>query len=257
MITTTQQRTTCMKAIASLDGSPVAPAGGARSLLDLLRLLQFGDSALPIGGFSFSSGLETATEIGVVHDATTLEAFLGTALRTSASGDGVGLVCAVRALASGGLDALTAVDDEIHARKLNEETRQMSVRMGRKLAELSAAVLGDATNAAWLERIREGETPGTHPASLAATAAAIGAGPGEAFAVQHYGLATAILGAALRLMRISFVDTQTILWRSMAATPEAFAAIEFATLDDMAGYAPTTDILAALHVKGHVRMFMN
>ncbi len=242
-----------MTAIASPDGGPAGPP----PLLDLVRLLQFGDSALPIGGFSFSSGLETATEIGVVRDAGALEAFLAAALRVSTAGDGVGLVCAARALAEGGLDALAAVDAEIHARKLNEETRLMTVRMGRKLAELSSAVLGDATNAAWLARIRAGETPGTHPASLAATTAALGVGPGEAFALLHYGLATAILGAALRLMRISFVETQAILWRGMAAAPAAFAAIEDATLDDMAGFAPATDILAALHVKGHIRMFMN
>lgn len=251
------RRTTQMKAIPSLDGSPVELSDASRPMLDLLRLLQFGDSALPIGGFSFSSGLETAAEIGVVHDLGTLEAFLGAALRISTAGDGVGLVCAMRALRAGGLDALGAVDEEIHARRLNEETRLMTVRMGRKLAELSTAVLGDATNAAWFDRIRTGATPGTHPASLAATAAAIGVGPGEAFAVQHYGLATAILGAALRLIRVSFVETQSLLWRSMATAPAAFAAIEAATLDDMTGFAPATDIFAALHVKGHIRMFMN
>lgn len=242
--------------IASLDGGASAAALSPRPT-PLLRLLQFGDSALPIGGFSFSSGLETATEIGLVHDVATLEAFLASALRTSAALDGVGLVCAMRAVAAGGLDALAEVDAEIHARKLNEETRQMTVRMGRKLAELAAAVLGDVDNADWLARIRAGATPGTHPASLAPTAAAIGARPAEAFALLHYGLATAILGAALRLMRISFVDTQSILWRAMEDLPAAFAAIEDATLDDMASFAPTVDILAALHVKGHVRMFMN
>ena len=29
------------------------------------------------------------------------------------------------------------------------------------------------------------------------------------------------------------------------------------TLDDMSGFAPMNDILAAMHVKGYVRMFMN
>lgn len=83
-----------------------------------------------------------------MHDAATLEAFLASALRTSAALDGVGLVCAMRAVAAGGLDALAEVDAEIHARKL--------------------------------ARIRAGTTPGTHPASLAPTAAAIGARPAEA-----------------------------------------------------------------------------
>lgn len=226
-------------------------------MTELLRLLQFGDSALPIGGFSFSSGLETATDIGLVHDVGTLEAFLEAALRISTSGDGVGLICAFRAFEAHDLDALARVDEEINARKLNEETRLMSVRMGRKLAELSASVLGESVNTEWLGRIREGRTPGTHPASLAATGAVVGIRADEAFALLHYGLATAILGAALRLMRVSFVETQTILWRSMEKVPEAYAGIEGATLDDMSGFAPVTDIIAALHVKGHLRMFMN
>jgi urease accessory protein len=38
-------------------------------------------------------------------------------------------------------------------------------------------------------------------------------------------------------------------------TPYATAAA--ATLDDMAGFAPMAEILAAVHVKAHVRLFMN
>ncbi|HEY2818312.1 MAG TPA: urease accessory protein UreF, partial [Casimicrobiaceae bacterium] len=30
-----------------------------------------------------------------------------------------------------------------------------------------------------------------------------------------------------------------------------------ATLDEMAAFAPVADILAAIHVRSHVRMFMN
>jgi urease accessory protein len=230
---------------------------GERPLLGLLRLLQFGDSALPVGGFSFSHGLESATEHGVVHDAGTLAAFLGTALRLSAAGDGMALACACRAAGAGDLAGLARLDAEVHARKLNEETRLMTLRMGRKLAELTVAVTGDPPARAWLGRIEAKATPGTHPASLAVTAAATGLRPGDAFAVQQYGVATAVLGAALRLMRISFVETQALLWQAMEGVPAVWEGIADATLDDMAGFAPATDILAALHVKGHVRMFMN
>ena len=53
----------------------------------------------------------------------------------------------------------------------------MTVRMGRKLAELAVAVIDDAVNAAWLDRIRHGDTPGTHPVSLAVAIAALGDRP--------------------------------------------------------------------------------
>ena len=67
-----------------------------------------------------------------------------------------------------------------------------------------------------------------------------------------------ILSAALRLMRIGHVDTQRILFAQNADVEAAYLrAARGATLDDMATFAPLTDILAAVHVKSHVRMFMN
>jgi len=48
----------------------------------LSRLLQFGDSMFPIGGFAFSGGLESAIQQGVVRDVPTLQAFARTVLDT-------------------------------------------------------------------------------------------------------------------------------------------------------------------------------
>ena len=46
----------------------------------------------------------------------------------------------------------------------------MTVRMGRKLAELAVAVLGDPLNADWLDaHSRRRDTPGTYPAASAVT----------------------------------------------------------------------------------------
>ena len=41
----------------------------------LLHLLQFASPALPIGGYSYSQGLEAALEEGVVHDAVSSRAY--------------------------------------------------------------------------------------------------------------------------------------------------------------------------------------
>lgn len=226
-------------------------------MADLLVLLQFGDSALPVGAFSFSHGLESATQQGLVTDAETLEAFVMTAVRQSAVSDGIALLLAHRAASAADLATLAAIDWATFERKLNEEIRLMTVRMGRKLAELAVAVIDDAVNHAWLDRIRQGVTPGTHPVSLAVAMASLGADPRDAFAAQHYGVATTILSAALRLMRLSFLDTQRILRQAMAVVPQLCEEVMDAGLDDMSGFAPMNDILAAIHVKSYVRMFMN
>ena len=58
-------------------------------------------------------------------------------------------------------------------------------------------------------------------------------------------------------MRMSFLDTQKILFEATGGVAAAYAAVADAALEDMASFAPMVDILAAVHVKGHVRMFMN
>ena len=79
----------------------------------------------------------------------------------------------------------------------------------------------------------------------------------DAFVVHQYGVAAMILSAALRLMRISHVDTQRILYRLTADADAAYETAAAARLADMAGFAPLAEILAAVHVKAHVRLFMN
>ena len=95
---------------------PAAAAG-------LARMLQFGDSMFPIGGFAFSGGLESAIQKRVVTDADTLHAFARTAVEQAALGDGIALVCAHRAAAAGDVAELTRIDERVYARKLSSETR--------------------------------------------------------------------------------------------------------------------------------------
>lgn len=223
----------------------------------LARMLQFGDSVFPIGGFAFSGGLESAIQKGVVTDAPTLLAFARTAVEQASRGDGIGLVCAHRAAREGDIDEVVRIDALVYARKLSGETRTMSVRMGRKFTEMGAHVTDAAQLRHWRERVISGATPGCYPVALAVNFAAQGLSARDAFVVHHCGVASTILGAALRLMRISHMDTQPMLYALNADLDAAYAAAATATLDDMAGFAPLAEILAAVHVKAHVRLFMN
>jgi urease accessory protein len=232
-------------------------ATGPAMAAGLARMLQFGDSMFPIGGFAFSGGLESAIQKRVVTDADTLHAYARTAVEQAAQGDGIALVWAHRAAAAGDVAGLARIDERVYARKLSGETRTMSVRMGKKFTEMGAEVTGAPLLKVWRERIEAGATPGCYPVALGINFAVQGLPARDAFVVHQYGVAAMILSAALRLMKISHVDTQRILYRVNAAAEAAYETAAAARLSDMAGFAPLTEILAAAHVKAHVRLFMN
>ena len=220
-------------------------------------MLQFGDLTFPIGSFSFSCGLESAIQKGVVSDAPTLRAFALTAVEQTARGDGIALIAAHRAAMAGDVDALIRIDKQVEARKLSEEMRTMTVRMGKKFMEMSALMIGAPLLLKWRDCIESSVTPGCYPVTLAVNFAGQDMSSLGAFVVHQYGVAATILGAGLRLMRISHIDTQNILYELNGRAASAYEDAAAACLSDMSGYAPLTDILAAVHTKSHVRLFMN
>jgi urease accessory protein len=235
----------------------MADADTTAQVVALARMLQFGDSMFPIGGFSFSSGLESAVQKGVVTDASTLLGFTRTATEQAARGDGIALIAAHRAAMAADVAELVCIDEAVYARKLSDEARAMSVRMGKKFTEMGVHVLGAPMLHAWHDCIRKGQAPGCCPVALAVNFAVQDLPERHAFAAHQYGVAAPILGAALRLMKVSHLDTQKILYELSGDIEAAYDRAAKARLSDMSGYAPLMEILAAVHIKAHVRLFMN
>jgi urease accessory protein len=227
------------------------------SVARTMRVLQFGDSLLPIGSFSFSHALESAVQEGVVRDAATLGEFVTASARRAATSDGIALLEAHRAASVPSVERITLADRAVFERKLGEESRTMTVRMGRKLAEVAIAAVPAPRLGLWLDRIRDGVTPGTHPVGLGILFAELGSPEEDAFAVHQYGVAMTMLSAALRLMRIDHRQVQAILFAADRGAGADYAAVREASLADMAGFTPMADTLAAVHVRSHVRLFMN
>ena len=222
-----------------------------------MRLTEFSDSTLPTGGFSFSCGLETAVAEGIVRDAATLGEYVRDVVRQSQHTDLIAMLHARRACLAGDYGALLAADSAAWLCKLNDELRTMTVRMGRKLTELTLHVTGSATAERWLTDIAAGRTHGTYPAAQGISFALCGAGERQAAAALLYGAANTVLGAALRCMRVSHIDTQRILWRLAGDAGRMYDEVSGATLDNIENFSPQLDILAALHEKGQRRIFMN
>ena len=230
-------------------------ASGSAAFLS--RMLQFGDSMFPVGAFSFSCGLESAVQTGVVTNTATLRAFARTAVEQAARGDGIALIAAHRAATAGDVETLVRIDAQVYARKLSDEARAMSVRMGKKFAEMGVEVVRAPLLRRWRECIETSVTPGCYPTALAICFSVQDLPASQAFVVHQYGVATTILGAALRLMKVNHIETQKILYELTGQAEEMYATAANARLADMAGFAPLTEILAAVHTRAHVRLFMN
>jgi urease accessory protein len=222
-----------------------------------LALLQFGDSMFPVGGFSFSNGLESAVEEGVVQDLDSLAGFVRNAVHQAATCDAIAVLEAHRGAQRGEPDRVRRADAAVYARKLNEEMRTMTVRMGHKLAEASVRVAPSPGASSWLRDINDGTTPGTHPVGVGVVLADLGLPETDAFAAHQYGVAVMMVGAATRLMRLHHLDAQAVLYEAGRTAPQDYDRIAESSVEEMATFAPTADILAGVHVGSFVRMFMN
>ena len=98
----------------------------------LMHILQMTDSTFPVGTFSFSNGLGTASHMGIVHDAGTLEQYTRSVARQGAYSDGVAALIAHRAAMARDYDAIVEIDRRLMLFKMNDEARMMLRRMGKK-----------------------------------------------------------------------------------------------------------------------------
>lgn len=232
-------------------------SSGSSGMAHLARLLQFSDSTLPIGSFAFSNGLESALQTGVVSDPDSLLRYVDLVLRQTARMDGIALLHAHRAALADDYGEVLLADSELFCRRVGEEQQLMLTRVGKKFGELVLKIMPSPMLQRWFDAIRANETPGCLPIGQAIALAHMGVDEGEAFVMHQYGIASMILSAALRLMRIDHIETQRILFAAQGRVEGDYQAVRELSLDEMASFAPVFDVLVAHHTTTHVRLFMN
>lgn len=246
-----------MRYVASLAAHPTIIMD-ITTMNRLFQLIQFTDSAFPVGTFSFSNGLETAAHLGIVHDAGTLEAYARSVAAQAAYSDGVAALLAYRAARADNYPAIVDADQKIMLFKMNDEARLMLSRMGKKLAELGAMLFGkDSLIGAWLGDINRGRTPGYYPVAQGVVFALADLTEKELYVSHQYGVINMVLSAALRCIRVSHYDTQLILFRLGQETGYHYERARSMSFENMNSFVPEMDILASMHEKGKMRMFMN
>lgn len=223
----------------------------------LMRLLEFSDSAFPVGTFSFSNGLETVAFEGIVQDAQSLEQYTRTALQQTVYSDAIAALIAFRAATHPDYDMIREADRQVILCKMNAEARQMLTRMGKKMAEICTQISDSPLMSRWLEDIKRNDTPGTYPVAQAIYFQENGSQEKDLFVAIEYGAINMILNAALRCVKVSHYETQSILYRLCSEAASDYETVKDLTFEDMRAFAPEMDIVASLHEKGKMRMFMN
>ncbi|WWP01670.1 MAG: urease accessory UreF family protein [Candidatus Dasytiphilus stammeri] len=223
----------------------------------LMRLIQFADSFLPVGSFSFSNGIETAIQYGVVNDIKTLKDFTYTTLLQNARCDCRAIRASCIAIKKKNYKDLINYDSAVFNRKINEENRTMIVRMGKKFIEMAVQIIEEPLFIWWLDLIKTGKTVGTYPITQSIIMSRLEINSREIIVMYQYGIAIMMLSAALRLMRITHITIQKILYEMSNHIDKFCHEAEQGNIENMNNYAPITDILASLHVKAFTRLFSN
>ena len=127
----------------------------------------------------------------------------------------------------------------------------------RHSATVWQPLLDNASVTRWLADIACEKVPGTFPVAQGIAYAAGGLDEKALFCAHQYGVINMVLSAALRCVRVSHYETQKILFDLSEDVGVLYDEASQMELKDMNAFFPELDILASLHEKGNMRMFMN
>ena len=220
-----------------------------------LRLLQLGDSALPIGGYSQSWGLEAAVECGLVHDAASLETWVSAWLRHAVAPlEGVVVAAVCRASSQGDWSRVCEANDLLEAVLTPPSLRHASAHMGGRLLALAECW---PWAAAHVQRLREVTTQSVwhHAVVFAVLAAASGAEPAEAVLVYLHQTALGVIGAGVKAVPIGHTHGQQILARLHDEVERLAADVAERDLDAAGSFCPRYEVLCDAQTRLYTRLF--
>ena len=178
-----------------------------------LGLLQLADSALPIGGYTHSWGLETAIANGTVRDPETLERWTARWLRRSLGPfEGVLVASACRATRAGDLDALVDCNRLVEASLAPPSIRRASREMGEQLMGLGRTWAWSADRLRAVTAALPAGEPGWHHAVAFGVLGAVADGePGDVLAAFLHQAALGMVGAGVRAVPVGHTHGQQML----------------------------------------------
>jgi urease accessory protein len=248
-----ERRTAAPKALAPPRGGGPQGLGSEMNPAALLGLLRLASPALPVGGFSYSEGLEAAVEANVVHDE-------GSALHWLRDQLHLGLARSDLPLVASAHEAWTT-NDSARIAELNtwmlitresRELRAQTEQMGRSMLEWLRQQTPDDARVATLAALAPSPT---WPIAFALAAAQTGATAHDSVLAYGFSWAENQVQAALKSVPLGQSAGQRIL-AQMAQELAPLARISLTLGDDQRqAFAPLLAIRSSQHETQYSRLF--
>ncbi len=218
-------------------------------LPSLIALLWLSSPALPVGGFSYSEGLEGAIAGEWVHDAESASTWLVDQLHLSlARSDMAALALSVQAARANDTDALARVSQWVRCTRESAQARLQSEQMGKSMGAWAHA----ACNAA-------GQAGPNQPYPVAYALAAVQLAPQASVAdiATAYGFAWSegMVGAAVRAVPLGQTAGQHLLRRLGAELPQAVHVATHTPFADLQAFTPNLAVVSSQHEHQYTRLF--
>jgi len=219
----------------------------------LLQLIWLASPALPVGGFSYSEGLESAIEHGLVRDEASAASWLRQHLTLALTrGDLALLAQAMPAWAAHDVTRLRALNDWVLQTRESAELRLQCEQMGRSLIEWLRN--HDSASPVQIQACLALGSP-TYPVVMALAYAAAGADTEAALLAYAFGWAENMVQAAIKAVPLGQLAGQRILASLSHAIPSAVQAALTLGDGERQAFSPMLAILSARHETQYSRLF--
>jgi urease accessory protein len=218
----------------------------------LLQLIWLASPALPIGGFSYSEGLEAAIDHGLVHDEHSAAEWLVDQLHlTQSRGDMAVLGQMVTAWQALDHERLEALSEWVHATRESAELRLQSEQMGRSMLEWLRNQ--DAIDADTIAMCNHWVP--TYPLMFALALSRTGASLEQCLQAYAFGWAENMVQAAIKSVPLGQNSGQRILTKLAQHIAPAVSHAMQVNDDTRQAFSPMLAILSAQHETQYSRLF--